>query len=169
MASKDSTALTAETLRSLFSYDAATGIFRRLRCADVSHIGDNPTSLDDWGYIRFRVSGRKYRAHRLAWLYVHGTWPTGQLDHINGNKLDNRIENLRDVSPAANAQNKRRPQARNRTGFLGVSVHNGTGKFVAQISADGRKYHLGLFDKAEEAGAAYLEAKRRLHPGLVEG
>lgn len=115
------------------------------------------------GY-RVIVMGRKaYKAHRLAWLMQTGTWPAGEIDHINGEKSDNRLCNLRDVTKAVNLQNLRKPTARNKTGFLGVSkCRKG---FQASIKLNNKSIHIGRFDTAESAHAAYIEAKRFLHRG----
>jgi len=100
----------------------------------------------------------------MAWLYMTGSWPAAEIDHRNGNKSDNRWENLRDVQPVVNQQNKRRAQSNSKTGFLGVMV-SGDGRFCARIRVNGRNKHLGSFRSPELAHAAYLMAKRELHEG----
>lgn len=164
MANSNST-LTIEELKRLFHYDSETGIFTRLACADRSHIGDIMSSLDDWGYIKFRVKGRKYRAHVLAWFYVYGVWPTNQIDHKDTIKIHNWIDNLRDVTQSINQQNRKVSRVDSKTGILGVSPNRG--KFKAQIVVSGKKISLGNFNTAELASAAYQEAKERLHPGRI--
>jgi hypothetical protein len=163
------TDITAQTLRGLLDYDPDTGIFRWLVSRSGIQMGAvaGTGSVSDCGYIRIKVNGTKFRAHRLAWLYTHGTWPDHQIDHINGNRADNRIANLRDVSQSTNMQNQTRPQKSNTSGFLGVSWHIGKKRWDARISVNERSQHLGSFDTAEEAHAAYLAAKLRLHPGDV--
>jgi len=117
------------------------------------------------GYVRIRASGTRFLAHRLAWFYVHGTWPVGEIDHINGDRSDNRIANLRDVSRLTNRQNMRRAQADNRSGLLGVSLANNRCK--ASIRSGGKNHHLGYFSSPEAAHAAYVAAKRQRHDGCT--
>jgi HNH endonuclease/AP2 domain len=102
----------------------------------------------------------------VAWLIVYGAWPSKNIDHINGVKTDNRIANLRDVSQSINGENRAAPRKSTRSGFLGVTKDK-DGKFRAQISVGGKNTHLGVFAVAEEAFAAYLSAKRRLHVGCT--
>lgn len=112
-----------------------------------------------------RIDGRKYLVHRLVWLHVHGEFPLNQIDHINGNGCDNRIENLRDVTPSTNSQNKRVARTDNKCGSLGVSIERN--KFVAQIKSGCLKIKIGRFNTIEEASNAYLKAKRELHEGCT--
>lgn len=155
-----------ELARELFRYDEASGqLFWRVnrgRTAKAGQVAGHVDSKHRYRVIRFL--GRLTMAHRIAWLYVHGVWPSGDIDHINGVRDDNRIENLRDVSRSANLQNQRQASRNNKCGMLGVSLHKETGKFVAQIMAGRKQKYLGLFDTAEEAHAAYLRAKAELHP-----
>jgi len=155
--------LTAERLRELLHYDPETGVFTRrvdrrpgVKAGDIAgHIKPNK------GY-RLIWIGCNWMAHRLAWLYVHGSWPDGQLDHINQDKLDNRIANLRLVNHAQNMQN--RPHQRNNvSGFKGVAPCRKTGRWQALICSNNKQIHLGLFDSPELAHAAYCEAAARLH------
>ena len=112
------------------------------------------------------IDEREYSAHRLAWLYVHGAWPTGQIDHINGDRGDNRISNLRDVTPALNTQNQRRAARSNKSsGLLGVTANRG--RWLAQISIGGKSRNLGRYATPEEAHAVYVAAKRVLHAGCT--
>jgi hypothetical protein len=119
------------------------------------------------GYIEIGVSDARCTAHRLAWLYVTGAWPTFHIDHINGDKADNRIANLRDVDRNMNLQNIKRAPAHSKSGLLGASFHSSTGRWASRVYAAGRQRSLGLFDSPEEAHAAYLAAKRRLHEGCT--
>ncbi len=111
------------------------------------------------GYWTICIDGAHYKGHRLAWLYVHGEWPIDQIDHINNNRLDNRISNLRLVSQSQNQQN-RKPK-RGGTGVKGVSKTKYG--FSAQIGYDRKKMYLGFFKTKEEAGAAYVKAAQKLH------
>jgi hypothetical protein len=156
--------LTQIELKKLLNYDEKTGIFTRLIARNQFKIGEIAGGLDvSTGYIRLRIAGKSYRAHRLAWLYTHGSWPIKYIDHINGDKTDNSILNLRDVTPSGNRQNQRVASKTNKTtGLIGISVYS-IGRYRAQISVYGKNKHLGLFDTPEEAHQAYLNAKRVLH------
>lgn len=157
--------LTAERLRHLFSYNPDTGVFtRRISLSNRVKVGEEIVgSPNEKGYLRFHVDGWLYKAHRLAWLYVHGEWPD-QLDHINGDKADNRIANLRLATTKQNHGN--RPKNRNNTtGYKGVHLHDKNGRlakpFVATIYVNGRGIHLGMFATAEAAHAAYVAAAQK--------
>lgn len=159
--------ITAERLRELFHYDPDTGIFtRKVPICNVK-AGKVTGSMDTKGHLGFRVDKRMCLAHRMAWLYVHGELPMGQIDHINGIRTDNRIANLRDVSASVNAQNLHAARSDNKTGLLGVSWKAKANKYVAQIQVDGRVRYLGLFHDPNAAHQAYLNAKRANHPGCT--
>lgn len=157
--------LTAERARELLDYDPETGVFtRRLQRMKFSE-GSVAGSLTSLGYIDIGVDRRSYKAHRIAWLITHGSWPVSELDHINGDKTDNRLVNLREATRSLNNQNTRVARRNNGTGMLGVHWDKKLKKFRAKISIDGKAIYLGRFQTAEEAYQAYLVAKRQLHPG----
>jgi hypothetical protein len=159
--------ITAGELRCLFSYEPSTGRFTRMY-DPVHGRKDKPTgSVARNGYLQLKVGGRVYAQHRLAWLYVHGRWPEGVIDHINGDRTDNRIANLRDVPQSINAQNRRTAKRTSAVGVLGVGVTRTPGRFTARIRHAGRNLTLGTFDSVEEASRAYQAAKARLHAGAV--
>lgn len=156
-----------ERAASLLAYDTATGIFTWKVARGCAAKGSPAGAPLGNGYIGIRVDGVRYLAHRLAWLLIHGEWPKGEVDHINGSRYDNRIENLRDVPRSLNQQNQARAQASNSTGALGVSKADAKGRFRARIFTNGKERHLGTFKTVEEASRAYVSAKRQLHPGGV--
>lgn len=152
-------------LRNLLDYNPETGLFIWRRSnSNVSPAGSLAgRSINSDGYRQIVINRRFYKAHRLAWFYVHGVWPK-QIDHINGVRTDNRLCNLRNVSSQQNAHNQRRPHRNNRSGFLGVSKR-ADGRFQAEIRVSGKKRYLGAFPTAEQASAAYVAAKRQMHEG----
>lgn len=156
--------LTQDRLKELLHYDPATGIFTWLRpCNRFSQVkpGDFAGALHKRGYIHIKVEGRCYKAHRLAWLYVYGRWPAPAIDHINRDKKDNRLTNLREVTHLKNMQNKS-IYRQNVSGRPGVTPHRNTGRWVAQVQVNHRNHYLGIFDTPELAANAYHEARRRL-------
>lgn len=107
-----------------------------------------------------------YLAHRLAWLFSNGQWPSQVIDHIDGNPQNNRIANLRDASIQANQENQRRAQRSNRSsGLLGSHFDAQTGRWMAKISVMNKTIHIGRYDTPQEAHTAYVSAKRNLHKG----
>ncbi len=106
------------------------------------------------GYIVIRLGCIGIQAHRLAWFYVYGKWPSEHIDHINGNPSDNRIDNLREVDQLRNAWNSKK-SATNRSGYKGVSWHRSAKRWQAQLTHKGQSYHLGYFDSQHEAAKAY--------------
>ena len=151
----------AELLRRCLRYDPATGEFLRLT---GPRAGKPAGGLDLHGYRQVAFMRKLHKAHRLAWLYVHGEWPDRHIDHINGDKLDNRIANLRLATPAENGQNRNRMNRNNTSGLPGATLHKQSGRWMAQITHQRRHIYLGCFGTAEEAHRAYLDAKRALHP-----
>lgn len=158
--------LDAKLAREILDYDPHTGVFVwKKRLAQRVKIGD-VAGRSMGRYRALHIGGRDYAAHRVAWLYVYGVWPPEQVDHINLDGHDNRISNLRLATPGQNQQNKRVGK-NNRSGYKGVCQYQG--RWRAEIMAQGKKMALGCFDSAEEASAAYVAAKRRLHSHFVEG
>ena len=153
-----------EYLKEILEYEQETGIFTWVKLAKNVHnihIGDIAGCLDKRnGYISIRINNKKYRAHRLAWLYVIGNWPEFEIDHINHIRNDNRFENLRDTDK--NRWNKSE-QKNNTSGYVGVVLDKPTKKWQAQIQVNGKCIYLGLFTDIEEASQAYQEAKEKYH------
>lgn len=154
-----------ETLRRHLDYDPATGLFAwKLQKSSRAKVGQIAGSANHDGYWIIGFMWKRYAAHRLAWFYMHGEWPAGELDHINGDRADNRMCNLRLASHSENMQNLRKASRRNATGLLGVTYLEYWGKWKAQITHKRRVRNLGMFDSPKKAHEAYLKAKRELHP-----
>jgi hypothetical protein len=150
-------------LRRRFDYDPATGALTyRISLHIGMKVGEEAGSIKKSGYRNIGIDGKVYQAHRLVWVYVTGKEPGPVLDHINGDRADNRIENLRDVSQSINLLNIHAPSKGNTAGMRGVTFHKQCQKFHACIKKGRRQTYLGLFDTREEAQAAYLAAKARL-------
>lgn len=162
--------LTAEQLRELFDYDSSTGLFCRRRATTnkvKSTIGIwQPGSLTKLGYNSLRVNGKAWQAHRLAWLYMHGALPDGQIDHINGVRNDNRIANLRLATVSENQLNLSAVNVKSASKLRGAHWNAKRGKYQAQFERLGKRFYLGLFDTAEQAHAAYVSARNAL--GVME-
>ena len=152
--------LTAERLRSVLHYEPETGIFtRKVSTSPRIKVGDAAGCPGGHGYLQIRVQNRKYLAHRLAWLYVYGEWPKDQLDHINRNRSDNRIANLREVTNKQNMQNASK-SSRNTSGHPGAYWLKQSSKWVAKITHNYKLIHLGCFNTIEEAIAARKAAEK---------
>lgn len=153
--------VTYSKLIEVLDYDQNTGVFRWAKkvanCVKISQLAGTPSAQ---GYLRIRIDGQLHMAHRLAWLYVYGKWPEKFLDHIDGDRLNNSIENLRPATASQNQHNKSVGK-HNKLGIKGVSRQGR--KFRAMIRTPGKHVTLGLFDTAEEAKQAYDRASAALH------
>jgi hypothetical protein len=160
--------LTADQLRSMLDYDPATGIFTwLLRKHAPKHwntrwSGKAAGSVTFSGYLHIRLGNRIYRAHRLVFLWMVGAWPENEVDHQDGNRLNNRWSNLRQATPSENRMNKGM-RSDNTSGRKGVCLDRRSKRWQAQVMLSKKRHHLGYFDTPEEAHAAYVEAARRLH------
>lgn len=155
--------LTQSRLKELLDYDPDTGAFTWL--ISTNHkikIGAMAGTVMSRGYRRIGFDGQYYRAHRLAWLYVHGEWPKDQIDHINGDPSDNRLINLREAVNYENGQNRKKG-FNNSSGFIGVSWHSASRKWNARIQINKKVKSLGYFGDADAAYSAYLAAKAEMH------
>ena len=160
------TELTQQKLKAVTSYDPETGDLTWIvATSNAVKVGDLVGSLDSLGYRDARVCGVRSRAHRLVWLYVYGEWPSGRIDHINTDKSDNRIVNLRIASARQNAQNVLKPKSISTTGLLGVCFDSRDGRYYSLIREHGgkRKY-LGRFKTAQQAHEEYMKAWREMNP-----
>ena len=176
------TELTVERVRALLDYEPSTGVFswkrrpvfefpdtRAMKSWNTKHAGKQAGTVNVVnGYVQIGFGERKAYAHRLAFLWMNGAWPSEQVDHINGARADNRWANLRDVPCFVNLQNLKRTKRKDcTTGRLGAFVDKRDGRFQAQIRVQGVVHSLGRYATADEAHEAYLAAKRRLHAGCT--
>ncbi|MNJ58895.1 MULTISPECIES: HNH endonuclease [Pseudomonas] len=155
--------LTRERLREQLTYDPETGEFRWAVRKQKVKLGSVAGKVKKSGYVEIRIDLVSYQAHRLAWLYVTGQWPQGDIDHINRSPGDNRFVNLREASRSQNLCNVG-ALSTSATGVRGVDLHKASGKYRARIRANGKRIELGLFATLEEAKAAYAIA-RDIHHG----
>lgn len=155
--------LTQDRLRELLVYDPLSGEFTWLvNRLGSGGAGSRAGAFDGQGYRQIGIDGRIYREHRLVWLYVHGHWPVADLDHINRNRSDSRLANLRPATRSQNSANSGPPR-NNSSGFKGVSLEKRSGRWHAYITVARRRQNLGRFDTAEAANAAYVAAAVRIH------
>jgi|SRR5208282_3802250 len=159
--------LTAGFIRAILDYCPETGMLR-WRARDTWPKSRNSlfagkiagTPVD--GYVQIQIGGRPYYAHRIAWLHFHGVWPSHQIDHVNMDRADNRIANLRLATPSDNCCNKtKRPD--NASGFPGVSLRNARNKWEARIMKDGKIMFRKTFDTAQEAHEARQAKLAEIH------
>jgi hypothetical protein len=159
--------LTHKKLKEVIVYDQETGEFIWAKTVSSrALVGKTAGRIWNGQYRRITIDKVDYQAHRLAWFYVTRTWPVGEIDHINRNKSDNRIVNLRCAGRSGNQQNKG-VQQNNKSGYPGVYWHKRDLKWVAAIRCNGKRISLGSYSTPEAAHITYLAAKRNLHPGCT--
>jgi hypothetical protein len=162
------TDLTAQTLRELLHYDQDSGALTwRVNRPPRGFKGEVAGCVMRNGYRAISFGGKRQYAHRIAWVITYGCWPDAHIDHINGDPLDNRIANLRDVSATVNMQNLRSQPRGAETKLFGATFSKEKGCYLSRIKVYGKFVYLGRFTTAEDAHAAYIEAKRRLHVGCT--
>jgi hypothetical protein len=154
--------LTPDQIKQLLAYDPSTGAFvwRPRDGWRNNRAGRLAGAVGKDGYVRISIQRKSYLAHRLAWAHVYGEWPSHWLDHVNRNRADNRIINLRGASAGANAQNTPRYQ-NNKSGCKGVYAHS-WGKWEAYITINRKRIYLGVYESLQDAKAARLAAQDRL-------
>lgn len=155
--------ISAEEARQLLDYNPETGTFTwRVGRRGTARVGSIAGRMDSGGYIQISVNGKRYQAHRLAWLVTYGVEPQEHIDHIDGNPSNNRLNNLREASYAQNCRN-RRINSNSTSGYKGVSWAQSDKKWRAGIRVDNKLIYLGGFDTPEEAYAAYCKAAVQFH------
>lgn len=160
-----------EYLRQRFRYDPETGKLYWRECSarskrwNARYAGTEARAEHNEGYIRVSVDGTRYLAHRLVWCVHYGEWPEGQIDHINHDRVDNRLENLRVVNNTENSRNASLSR-RNTSGTVGVCWDARRERWVARIMVDRREVFLGYFKDYQSAVAAREKAVKSFgfHP-----
>jgi hypothetical protein len=162
--------ITQAELKKLLHYDPDTGVFiRRVKTSIRNDVGSVAGCINGCGYQVINIDYIKHAAHRLAWLYVYGKMPTHTIDHINGIRSDNRMENLRDVPHQTNRKNSFRNKS-NTSGINGVHFVKARqhldSPWCATIRATGKSINLGYFKSKQEAGEARKAADNKygFHP-----
>lgn len=153
--------LTRERLRELLHYDPDTGAWTRIKSEGRPDlVGTQCTSIDGGGYIHIRVDGNRYKAARLAFLYMTGAWPTHEVDHCDLDKTNNRWDNLRHATRRENQGNVK-VRDDNVAQYKGVTFLRRANRWQARIRIDGQRIFLGEFDSAAAAHAAYVTAAKK--------
>ncbi len=154
-----------DRMRELFDYDPATGIFTRtVTVSSNAMVGQKVGCPSRGGYLRVRIDGKHHYCHRLAWLYCYGHFPEEDIDHINGNRSDNRIANLRLATRAENQQNISRI-GHGKSGLVGAYWDRSRRRWYSKVRdpETGKQYRLGYYDAREDAHEAYKAWKRKNH------
>lgn len=173
--------ITQEFLRQLLHYDPSSGMLTWKARSPAMFVADARWSseaksrqwnakyangpaggLDGKGYVRIRIGGFRFRAHRLIWRMMKGTWPRSEVDHRDGDRQNNRLDNLREATSAQNSQNRRK-RITNTSGFTGVYWHKKTSQWRVELAVDGQRIYGGLFHRKDDAASAYLILKKRHH------
>jgi hypothetical protein len=145
-------------------YCPLTGVFTSKVSAGNRKAGSCVGNPDSKGYLKARILGENVRLNRLAWFYVQGTWPIGEVDHKNRVRNDNRFDNLRDCGGSANCLNQVGPRTNNTLGIRGVYQIPKTGRFRAKCTVAGRRHNLGVHATTAEAQQAYDTFKQNHLP-----
>jgi len=151
-----------EILKEYFDYHKDGKLIWKKSTGRTAKIGNEAGYLNDNGYIRILFQGKKYAAHRLIWVWHKGDIPIDkQIDHMDRNRSNNKIENLQEATHAQNLTN-RSLSKRNKSGFNGVYFDKQAGKYKAQIMHLGKRKYLGFYDTKEEAASRREEEEKKL-------
>lgn len=154
--------------RELLDYDADTGDFRwRVTRSNRVKAGAIAGTVKRDGYVQICIDSRPIAGHRLAWLYVFGEWPIEELDHLNGNRSDNRLANLRDVARGVNAQNRQGAMSNSSCGVLGVSWRACYKHWRVSVVIYGVQREIGTFKSLDDARNASINARREHYKGFL--
>lgn len=156
-------------IRQQISYDPLTGVLTRNSKPKGSRaiLGPIKGTSKAEGHLKTYVCGKEVYLHQLAWFLSYGIWASKIIDHKDRDPTNNRLKNLRLISHQGNLQNRHAPMRGNSSGYLGVYFDKSRQKFVAEISINNKKKHLGRYATAEQAHQAYMAAKRQHHKGFV--
>lgn len=157
-----SSGLSQEYLRDVLHYDRETGTFTWKKNTGKKRLVGKVAGSKSEDYWEIGLLGRRYKAHRLAWFYVHGVWPQSDIDHINLDKLDNRFDNFREATRAQNNINTH-PVTKSSSVRRGVCWHSQASKWRAYITVRSRQISLGLFDDVTEAVATRVAAESKYY------
>jgi len=152
--------ITQAELKQLVTYNEVTGVFVRITSGHI--LGNKHRG----GYRTATFAGRTYYLHRLAWLYVFGYVPAQCIDHVNGDRADNRISNLREATAEEN-QHNRKVDSRNTSGVKGVGWNAHNSRWVARVVHCGKRHTVGSFVSLDEAKAAITAARKQIHGGYA--
>ena len=153
--------ITQDQLKELLKYNPETGLFYWQKSSRWTTIHSVAGTTKDT-YVKIRINGKNYYAHRLAWLYTYGIWPKGDIDHKNRDKKDNRLVNLREATRSQNKYNVGLTLANN-SGHKGVQWVGCRQKWRVDCRVGGVQYYLGLFSTVKEANKVYNEFAKRHH------
>lgn len=153
--------ITFEQLHQIFDYDGTHLVWKQ--SGRNRRVGSIAGCTNTLGYRVIRICGALELEHRLVWLWHYGIYPEKNLDHANGDRSDNRLDNLRECSQAQNLQNRARPKKNRKHQWQGCDFHKTMNKWRVRIRANGAIHLIGYYTDPEEAQAAYFEAKERLH------
>lgn len=155
-----------KSIKKIINYDPETGVFtwkprEGNKRFNTRHAGKDVGCKTKQGYLITHISGKSIRLHVLAWIYMTGIKPK-YIDHVNGNKSDNRFSNLRECTASQNMHNSGiKPD--NKSGYKGVRWNKQVGKWQAVVKKDYKSHHAGLFNDAKEAAKAYDKKAIELH------
>jgi hypothetical protein len=158
--------VTFDFINKLLNYDKETGILTWKKTLGYQARKGTEAGCEALGYKIIKIKQIRHQSHRLAWLLSTGHWPEFEIDHINGNRSDNRFSNLRDIPTGKNLENLKSARSNSSTGVLGVFPYY-SNKFISRLVVKGKIIRLGVFDTIEEAHRAYVEAKRIHHEGCT--